>query len=384
LTCLRRSACAKALADRGFGRHVQGLRKTAVSGLALCMSAFFLHITCTAKTDAYCIEVRTGAVARKDTQTEIIAGLAAAAHIAIVHVRIEFSNASRTIIRFKTRFKLYLPLIKSRQTGLLLFTGFTGYVSARCPVLPLGVFIGLMGSLFLAISGSTVLNMVFDRDIDARMKRTEDRPLPAGKISVNEALYLGLTLCFGGLVWSFLLSFLYGMVVFSGIFADVVIYTIWLKRKTAWSIVWGGISGGMPILAGRALGLGQLDIIGGLLSVAVLLWIPTHIVTFSMKYHDDYRRAGIPTFPSTYGYRNSRLIIAFSTFGASVAICLGIITLGLSWGYLGLLAILTVGMLGLAIAGIFRPSERVNFRLFKYASLYMLSSMSMVVIGVLA
>jgi protoheme IX farnesyltransferase len=297
---------------------------------------------------------------------------------------IEFSNASRTITRFKTRFKVYLPLIKSRQTGLLLFTGFTGYVSARCPVLPWGTFIGLMGSLFLTIAGSTVLNMVFDRDIDAGMKRTEDRPLPAGKISVNEALYLGLALSFGGLVWSFLLSLLYGVVVFAGIFIDVVIYTILLKRKTAWSIVWGGISGGMPILAGRVLGLGHLDIIGGFLSLAVLLWIPTHIVTFSMKYDDDYRRAGIPTFPSTYGYRNSRLIIAFSSLGASIAICLGLIALGLSWGYLRLLAILTVGMLGLAIVSVFRPSDRVNLGLFKYASLYMLSSMLMVTLGVQA
>ncbi len=295
-----------------------------------------------------------------------------------------FSNASKTITRFATRFKLYLPLIKFRQTCLLLFTGFTGYVSARCPVLPLSVFIELMGSLFLAIAGSTVLNMVLDRDIDARMNRTSDRPIPAGRISVNEALLLGLSLTFCGLIWSFKLSFLYGVVVFAGVFIDVVIYSILLKRITAWSIVWGGISGGMPILAGRVLGLGQLDIIGSLLSLAVLLWIPTHIVTFCMKYHDDYRRAGIPTFPSTYGYRNSRLVIAFSSLGASFAIALGIFALGLSWGYLRLLAILTVGMLGLALIGIFRPSEKINSGLFKYASFFMLSSMLMVIFGVLS
>ncbi|MCP4664972.1 MAG: protoheme IX farnesyltransferase [Deltaproteobacteria bacterium] len=289
----------------------------------------------------------------------------------------------KTMNRLKTQFKAYLPLIKYRQTGLLLFTGFTGYISARCPVLPLGAFVGFIGSLFLAISGSTVLNMVFDRDIDATMNRTSDRPLPAGKISVNQALFLGLALSSCGLVWSFLLSFLYGAIVFAGLFTDVVVYTIWLKRKTAWSIVWGGISGGMPILAGRVLGLGHLDIIGGFLSLAVLLWIPTHIVSFSMKYHDDYRRAGIPTFPSTYGYRNSRLIIAFSSLGAAFAIALGIFALGLSWGYLRLLAVLTVGMLGLALLGIFRPSEKINSGLFKYASFYMLISMLMVVLGVL-
>jgi len=295
----------------------------------------------------------------------------------------ESKNLPNIITFVKTKVTLYLPLIKSRQTGLLLLTGLTGYMSARCPILPLHIFLGLIGSLFLAISGSTVLNMILDRDIDAKMTRTANRPLPSGKINLYEALILGLILSFAGLVWSFLLSFLYGIVVFAGLFIDVVVYTLWLKRKTAWSIIWGGISGGMPILAGRVLGLGELDIIGGLLSLAILLWIPTHILTFSMHYYDDYARAGIPTFPSTYGYKNTRLIIAISSLGVAFSIALGLFFLGLSWGYLRLLAVLTVGMLGLVLVSIIRPSESINFGLFKYASLYMLSSMSMVLLGVL-
>jgi len=295
----------------------------------------------------------------------------------------ELKNLPKIITLVKTKFTLYRPLIKSLQTGLLLVTGLTGYMSARCPVMTLDIFLGLIGSLFLAISGSTVLNMVLDRDIDARMARTANRPLPAGKISVKEALFLGLTLSLAGLIWSFSLSFLYGMVVFAGLFFDVVIYTLWLKRKTAWSIIWGGISGGMPILAGRALGLGELDIIGGLLSLSILLWIPTHILTFSMHYSDDYARAGIPTFASTYGHKNTRLIIALSSLGVAFSIALGFFFLGLSWGYLRLLAVLTVGMLGFVLVSVFRPSESINFGLFKYASLYMLSSMFMVVLGVL-
>ncbi|MBW1769060.1 MAG: protoheme IX farnesyltransferase [Deltaproteobacteria bacterium] len=293
----------------------------------------------------------------------------------------ESKNPPSIITLVKTKFALYLPLIKSLQTGLLLVTGLTGYISASCPVLSLDIFLGLIMSLFLAISGSTVLNMVLDRDIDARMDRTANRPLPSGKISVREALFLGLTLSLAGLIWAFSLSFLYGIVVFAGLFFDVVIYTIWLKRKTAWSIVWGGVSGGMPILAGRVLGLGELDIIGGLLSLSILLWIPTHILTFSMHYYNDYARAGIPTFPSAYGYKNTRLIIALSSLGVAFSIALGLFFLGLSWGYLRLLVVLSVGMLGLVLVSIFRPSENINFGLFKYASLYMLSSMSMVLLG---
>lgn len=281
----------------------------------------------------------------------------------------------------KRRFSLYWPLIKSLQTGLLLITGFTGYVSARCPVLTWENTLGLLGSLFLTVSGSTILNMVYDRDIDALMKRTAHRPLPAGKLSVKETLMVGLSVSILGILMAFTLSVLYGWVVFAGWFMDVMVYTIWLKRRTAWSIVWGGISGGMPILAGRVLAVGEIDLIGILLTIAILLWIPTHILTFSMRYFDDYRRAGVPTFPSTYGYQTTRVIIALSSLGAALSIGIGAVALGLAWGYLRLLAVLTLGIMGLALISVYRPSERVNFGLFKFASLYMLSSMLIFAFG---
>ena len=87
---------------------------------------------------------------------------------------------------------------------------------------------------------------------------------------------------------------------------------------------------------------------------------------------------------SIYGFRNTRLVIALSSLGAAVAFCLGIVLLGLSWGYLGVLSVLTVGIVGLALVSLFRPSEKINFGLFKYASIYMAGSMLMVVLGVLA
>jgi len=215
------------------------------------------------------------------------------------------------------KLKSYYSLIKSLQTSLLLVTGVTGYVSARVPEVNWETLIGLLGSLFLTISGSTVLNMVYDRDIDYRMVRTMHRPLPSGKVSVREAFVLGMFLSLSGIVWAISLAPLYALIVFAGLFLDVVVYTLWLKRRTPWAIVWGGISGGMPILAGRVLGIGGIDYIGVLLSLSILLWIPTHILTFSMRFFNDYRRAGIPTFPSVYGYKKTRLIIAVSSLGAS-------------------------------------------------------------------
>lgn len=281
----------------------------------------------------------------------------------------------------KLQLRKYWPLIKSLQTGLLLSTGLAGYMSARCPVTHWTTLLGLAGSLFLAISGSTILNMWHDRDIDARMKRTSRRPLPSGEIPAQNALIVGLILSFTGVGWAFLLSPLFSLVVFAGLFFDVVVYTIWLKRRTAWSIVWGGISGGMPILAGRVLGTGQLDWIGVLLAMAVLFWIPTHIMTFNIRYFEDYRTAGVPTFPSVYGFHTTHVIIALSSLMAALSIGVAAYGIGTSWGYLRVLLVLSIGLLALAIVSVTRPSERVNFGLFKYASLYMLSAMLLLGLG---
>ncbi|HET54640.1 MAG TPA: hypothetical protein ENN33_05420 [Ignavibacteria bacterium] len=281
------------------------------------------------------------------------------------------------------RISWYWELTKGYQTGLLLVTGITGYISARCPFHSWSLAAGLIGSLFLVISGSTILNMVYDKDIDMKMQRACCRPLPSGKISSMEALILGVTFSLAGLFWAFNLSIIYGFVVFSGLFIDVVIYTIWLKRRTPWAIVFGGISGGMPILAGRVLGIGDLDFIGLLFSLSILLWIPTHILTFSIKYSADYSNADIPTFFSKYGATKTRLIIAVSSLLAALSIAVGALALGIAWGYLRLLAVLSIGILSLIIASFSSSSEKVNFALFKYASLYMLGAMLMVSLGVL-
>lgn len=279
----------------------------------------------------------------------------------------------------RARFASYWPLIKSLQTGLLLATGLAGYMSASCPVTHWTTLVGLAGSLLLAISGSTVLNMWYDRDIDSRMKRTHHRPLASGAVSPQEALRLGLALSLAGVAWAVALAPLYGLIVFAGLFFDVVIYTIWLKRRTAWSIIWGGISGGMPILAGRALGIGGIDWIGLVLALAVLFWIPTHIMTFSMKYFDDYKAARVPTFPSTYGFAATRAVIALSSVIAALMIGLACFGVGMNWGYLRILAVLSSALLIMAVTSLLKPTERLNFGLFKYASVYMLASMMLLV-----
>ena len=277
-------------------------------------------------------------------------------------------------INRKSKIALYWPLIKSTQTGLLLATGIAGYLSAGTPI-GLLTLLGMSFSLFFAISGSTIMNMWYDRDIDAKMKRTHKRSAASGELNHNEVFWVGTVISILGVGWALLIAPFYGLVVFAGWFFDVVIYTLWLKRRTAWSIVWGGISGAMPILAGRVLATGHIDLVGVLLALAILFWIPTHTLTFSIKFRDDYANAGVPTFPSTYGDTFTRTTIAVSSVLAAVAIGWASTLIGISAGYLRLIAVLTAGLLLLAFATFRVESERVNFGLFKYASLYMLSSM---------
>jgi protoheme IX farnesyltransferase len=274
----------------------------------------------------------------------------------------------------------YWPLIKSLQTGLLLATGVAGYLSAVRPAGHWFTLLGLMGSLFLAISGSTVLNMAYDRDIDANMQRTCWRPLPTGQVSVREATILGLGLAALGVGWALALEPIYGAIVLAGLCFDVVVYTIWLKRRTPYSILIGGLAGGMPVLAGRALAVGQIDLIGVMLAVGVLCWIPTHIMTFSMRHFDDYNAAGVPTFPAAYGFYATRVIIAITSLIAALIMGWVAATIGAQLGLLITLALLGLGLLGLAILGIVRPSPRASFALFKFASVYMLGAMLIVAV----
>lgn len=278
----------------------------------------------------------------------------------------------------KAKFRQYWSLIKSLQTALLLTTGISGFMSARCPVLNIPLLLGVTISLFFAISGSTVLNMWFDRDIDARMNRTCWRPLPSGDISPREAFTFGLLLSFLGVGLGLVIDVLFGVVIFAGIFFDVIVYTVWLKRRTAWAIIWGGISGGMPVLAGRVAGTGEIEWVGIALALAIIFWIPTHILTFSMKYHDDYRFAGLPTFSSAYGFDTTRKILAVSSVLAAVAMIISAVGIGISIGFLRLIGILSFGLFILAVRSYVRPSKKLNFGLFKYASLYMLSTMLLI------
>jgi protoheme IX farnesyltransferase len=140
-------------------------------------------------------------------------------------------------------------------------------------------------------------------------------------------------------------------------------------------------AGGMPILAGRAVGTGAVDGLGILLALSVLTWIPAHIMTLAMKYDDDYRRAEVPTWPNVRGFDSARRFVAWVNAVRIVALVSAGWLLHICPYSLGLPGFSGAVMLGLSIWSICQPSEKPNYGLFKFASVHMLGSMVLITLG---
>ncbi len=277
--------------------------------------------------------------------------------------------------------RAFMALTKPLQTALLLVTGVCAYALSLPGRVGWGELAAAAVALTGAIGGCTALNMVLDRDIDARMGRTVRRPLPAGLVSLRSAVAFGLVISAGGIGLAWVLSPLFGLIVSLGFVIDLGVYTLWLKRRTPFSILWGGISGGMPALAGRVLAVGRVDGVGILLAMGVLFWIPAHILTLSAHYAREYRLAGVPVWPNVYGPTATRRVVAGATFLDVVVLVSAGVLLGIHPVALGVLGVLGGGLSGLAVAALIRPSEGLNWRLFKFASIYMLGAFICLTVG---
>jgi protoheme IX farnesyltransferase len=275
----------------------------------------------------------------------------------------------------------YIALTKPKQTALLLATGVGAYVLTASAQMDWVRFGAGMAALALSVAGCTVLNMVLDRDIDAMMGRTSARPLPGGEIDVRVATVLGMTMSLAGVGVAALLSPLFWAVVGCGFFFDLIVYTMWLKRRTPLSILFGGISGGMPALAGRVLVLGHIDAIGLLLAAGVVLWIPSHILTLSMRYAGEYDEAGVPVWPLVYGPTATRRIVAIATMLAAIVLTVAGVLEGIAPVALAGLIVLGITVSVLAGVALFKPSEKRNWVLFKAASAYMLGAFACLTLG---
>jgi protoheme IX farnesyltransferase len=201
----------------------------------------------------------------------------------------------------------WLLLLKPRVISLVVFTGAVGLVIAPGHINPV---LGAVAIFCIALGAGAAgaLNMWYDRDIDALMKRTLARPIPAGKIEAGGALGYGIVLSVISVLLLAMATNLVaaGVLAFS-IFYYAVIYTMWLKRRTPQNIVIGGGAGAFPAVIGAAAVTGHITALPMLLFAIVFFWTPPHFWSLSLFASTDYEKAGIPMLPVVKGARHTRL-----------------------------------------------------------------------------
>ena len=190
---------------------------------------------------------------------------------------------------------------------LVVFTGFAGLYVAPASLDPVAAVIAVL-CIAIGAGASGAINMWYDRDIDAVMGRTQGRPIPAGRVSPASALWFGVLLSVGSVVLMAAATNLVAAALLAGaILFYVVIYTVWLKRRTPQNIVIGGAAGAFPPLIGWAAATGEVGLAGIVLFAIIFFWTPPHFWALALYRSDDYQRAGVPMLPVVHGARTTKL-----------------------------------------------------------------------------
>jgi protoheme IX farnesyltransferase len=207
----------------------------------------------------------------------------------------------------------WFALLKPRVMSLVVFTGLVGLLVAPGHLNPV---LGFAAVLCIAVGAGAAgaINMWYDRDIDAVMRRTARRPIPAGRIEPGAALGFGITLAVGSVIMMGLATNIAAALALAGSIAFYVfVYTMWLKRRTPQNIVIGGAAGAFPPVIGWMAVTGHVSLMPLLMFAIVFFWTPPHFWSLSLWAHEDYKRAGVPMLPVVAGARQTRWHIMLYT-----------------------------------------------------------------------
>lgn len=269
----------------------------------------------------------------------------------------------------------YIALLKPRVMSLVIFTALVGMAMAPGHFHPVLAFTSLL-CIAVGAGASGALNMALEGDIDSKMSRTANRPIPRGRITRPEAMAFGLTLSFFSVMTlGILVNWIAGGLLAFTIFFYVVIYTMGLKRWTAQNIVIGGAAGALPPVVAWAAVTGTVDVEPLLLFAIIFFWTPPHFWALALFRSDDYARAGIPMLPNVAGPDATRLQILLYTI-VLIAVAAAPWALGYFDAVYGIVSlILGAGMLVLAINVYLRreraASLRATRKLFAFSILYL-------------
>ena len=212
------------------------------------------------------------------------------------------ATKSRPLPLTKGLWRDYLALTKPRVISLLLFSALLSAVAAAEGWPGFTVFFAVLIGGYAATGAANTINMVWERDLDLRMERTQNRPVAAHRISTANALtFAASLLTLAMLVLGLLTNWLAAAMALAGAVTYVVIYTFWLKRRTWLNIVIGGAAGAFPPLVGWAAATGGLPPVAWSLFILIFLWTPVHFWSLALLLADDYAKAGVPMLPVVRG-----------------------------------------------------------------------------------
>jgi protoheme IX farnesyltransferase len=264
----------------------------------------------------------------------------------------------------------YFDLTKPKVQSLLLLTTVTTMEVAGSPSVTRIALTCLGG--YLSAGGAGAVNHYWDRDIDARMRRTASRPVPSGRVSPPAALWFGCTLAaLSFLLLSLTVNVLAASLAFGGFVGYVGVYTMWLKRRTAHNIVIGGAAGAMPPLVGWAATRGSLSWTAVYLFAIVFYWTPPHFWALSLLMKDEYAEVGVPMLPVVRGERETRRqIVLYSLLLYAVTqlpFCAG------AFGGVYLVSSIVLGLAFVSGAVLLyrRADRRTALRLYLFSMLYL-------------
>lgn len=272
----------------------------------------------------------------------------------------------------------YLMLTKPKVISLLLFTTLTAMVMAARGWPNVWLLLAVAVGGYASAGAAGVFNMVIDRDIDLRMRRTSKRPTSSGLISKRSAMAFGLVLAVGsfGLLW-WAANFLTAMLSLAGLLTYVVVYTLWLKRSTWHNIVIGGAAGCFPPLVGWAAVSGDLNLFAWFLFAIVFFWTPVHFWALALMIKEDYREVGVPMLPVVHGDTLTVMQIGLYAIYTVVLSVLPVLLREVSWLYL--LSALGLGALLLSrswtlyryVLRMGQAERKVAVPLYLYSMLYL-------------
>ena len=264
----------------------------------------------------------------------------------------------------------YVEMTKPKVQSLLIFTTVTTMYVAGDPSLGLVALTCLGGAL--SAGGAGAINHALDRDIDSRMKRTADRPVASGRVSVRAAMVYGTLLgCASFALLSLTVNPLAAVLAMSGLLGYVLVYTLWLKRRTPQNIVIGGAAGAVPPLVAWAAVTGGLAGTPLYLFAIVFFWTPPHFWSLSLLMKDEYARAGVPMLPVVRGEDETRrqvLLYAVLLYAVSqLPFCAG----AFGATYLVCSVVLGAAFIAGAYRLLRRPERRTALRLYLFSLAYL-------------